>query len=82
MFGTGKEFSELVSKELEKARSKHKPMTSLHEGLAIIWEEFEELKAEVFKKEPDMNSLTKELVETATMCQRLYEDLDLAQTRL
>ena len=38
-----------VIDELEEATSKFGPMLSPHEGLAIILEEYEELKEEIFK---------------------------------
>jgi hypothetical protein len=39
--------------EFEQASDKYPPFNSAHEGLAIIQEEFEELKAEVFKKKSE-----------------------------
>lgn len=54
--------------EYQRARSKHKPMLNRHEGLAIIWEEFEELKAEVFKRDSDPDRMLEELVQIAAMC--------------
>lgn len=38
-----------VATELAEASNKFRPFQSPHEGLAIILEEYEELKAEVFK---------------------------------
>ena len=72
---TTSEFADLVNEEISKAREAHGDQTSYHEGLAIIMEEFEELKAEVFRKNVDKDALKKELIQTATMCRRFYEDL-------
>lgn len=66
-----------VDAELAKARSGHGPQKSLHEGLAVLWEEFEEVKAEVFKKYPDRAALRTELVQVAAMAQRMAEDNNL-----
>lgn len=46
----------------------HGPYSSLHEGLAVAWEEFEELKLEVFKGggEPrDLGALRTEAIQVA-----------------
>jgi len=67
-------FPELVKFELHNARQKHARMYSPHEGLAIIWEEFEELKQEVFKQKNDPNATIRELASIAAMCQRFAED--------
>lgn len=49
---------------------------SLHEGLAVLWEEFEELKAEVFRR-PEHRSLPRlraEAVQVAAVALRLAEE--------
>jgi len=69
-------FGEMVNQELKDARKFHpSSFHSAHEGLAILQEEFEELKAEVFLKNRDDERIKKELVQLATMCRRFYEDL-------
>lgn len=68
-------FTGLVDAELAKARSAHGDIQSIHEGLAVIMEEFEEFKAEVFRRDVNEANLKKELVQVATMCRRFYEDL-------
>ncbi|NLG49709.1 MAG: hypothetical protein GX552_06325 [Chloroflexi bacterium] len=72
-------FFSLVEQELQGARAKHPPMHSAHEGFAIILEEVDELKAEVWKKgsarEP--KSMRAELIQIAAMCARMADDLDL-----
>lgn len=68
-------FIEDVENEFAYASQKHKKFTSYHEGLAVIWEEFEELKQEIFKKKPDEDNLNSELVQIAAMCLKFYENL-------
>lgn len=72
-------FEELVSIELKKARVKHGPMVSFHEAYAIILEELEEFKNEVFKKEKnrDLKNCLAELVQVAASAQKAAEDLKL-----
>lgn len=50
---------------------------SAHEGLAVIEEEFEELKREVFKKqkERDGGKMMKEALQLATMAIRFMVDI-------
>lgn len=69
-------FATLVEQELVRARVKHTALNSLHEGFAVILEELEEFKAEVFKKREQRCAVNvlKELVQTAAMCHRLAED--------
>lgn len=75
-------FAEMVLLELGRAREFHpEPINSLHEGLAVAWEEFEELKAEVFRKGSvrSDNAVLTEAVQTASMIQRMVEDLGYAK---
>lgn len=74
-----KKFTELVEKELARARSKHSPQRSFHESYAIILEELEEFKMEVFKKEKnrDLKNCLAELVQIASAAQKAAEDLKL-----
>ena len=67
-----------VWSEVERAEKKHKPMHSAHEGLSVIWEEFEELKVEVFKggsTPRDLPAMRKEAVEVAAMAVRFIRDV-------
>lgn len=67
-----------VAQECERARRKHPtPIRSLHEGFAIILEEMDELKAEVWQQQRDRRALSTELVQIAAMCQRMAEDCGL-----
>ena len=73
-------FSDLVYMELKRARMKHRePIYSFHEGFSIIHEEFDELKAEVWKQEKkrDKAHMLEELVQVAAMAQRMAEDTGL-----
>ena len=63
--------------ELWLASGKFGEFKSAHEGLAVILEEYEELKAEVFKKSKkrDIEKLRKEAKHVATMGLRFMVDL-------
>ena len=69
------DFPALVAKELTSSRIKHGPMTTHHEALAVLWEEFEEVKEEVFLKVPHPPTLLAELVQVGAMAQRFAEDI-------
>jgi hypothetical protein len=77
-----------VERELVKARAKHAPMHSLHEAYAVIYEELDEFWDEVRRWRPadpagpfDVRTqgarARRELIQTAAMCLRAIEDLDL-----
>lgn len=70
-------FFELLEKEIEKIREKTNPVNSWHEGYGILIEEVDELWEEVKKKSAkrDRENMTKELVQIAAVCQKIYEDL-------
>lgn len=65
--------------ELDRAKSAHPPMQSVHEAMAVIFEELQEAWAEACKKKEERNlhQLRKELIQTAAMCIRAIEDLCL-----
>jgi hypothetical protein len=65
-----------VQRELIRARGKHGPMNSAHEGFAILLEEVDEVKAEVFHGK-DRAKLRAELIQVAAMAQRMAEDLNI-----
>ncbi len=66
-----------VDEELTKASNKFGAFKSPHEGLAIIQEEFEELKVEVFKQfgARDGNAMQEEAKQLAAMAVRFMVDL-------
>jgi hypothetical protein len=70
-------FHDLVKKALKANRAKFLRLSSPHEGLALIQEEFEELKEEVYKRRRKGDSLRflNELVDIAAYCQLFAEDL-------
>lgn len=64
-----------VSSELTKATSKFPPFHSAHEGYAVILEETDELKAEVFKRHKEIELMRKEAIQTAAMAVRFLIDV-------
>ena len=66
-----------VAAELARARSQHAPLHSAHEAYAVILEELDEVKAEVWSKVIDRAKLRKELIQLAAMAVRALEDLGL-----
>ena len=70
-------FNELIEKEALRAREKHKPINSVHEGYSVILEEMDEFWDEVKKKSSlrDPNHMLEELVQIATMARRCAEDV-------
>lgn len=71
--------AEEVRKELLRSQGLHSPMNSAHEALAVIEEEIDEFKKEVYKKreQRDKDKMREELVQTAAMCMRSILDLNL-----
>jgi hypothetical protein len=70
-------FLTAVRAEVERAQAKHAPINSLHEGYAVILEEIEEFKDEVFKqtKARDTENIRTELIQSAAMCARCFTDV-------
>lgn len=68
-----------VQEEFYRAIKKHAPLNSAHEAYAVILEELDEYKAEVWKKRSNRDSaaMRAELVQIAAMCMRAVEDLNL-----
>jgi hypothetical protein len=69
-------FHDLVKKKMSAFRGKYPPFHSAHEGLALILEEVEELKDEVFKRRhvDDPLKFLNELVDIAAYCEIFAED--------
>jgi len=63
--------------EVIRVRKEFGSFNSSHEGLSVIWEEFEELKAEVFKKAEKRSNarLRREALHVAAMGLRFMIDL-------
>lgn len=66
-----------VAEELRKAMKRHSSIHSAHEGYAVILEELDEVKAEVWRRQHDPALLRKELVQVAAMAVRMIVDLNL-----
>jgi hypothetical protein len=66
-----------VTEELDRALRKHAKMNSAHEGLAVIHEEFDELKAEVWKrsKKRNVKRMRKEAIQLGAMALRFAMEL-------
>ena len=71
------EFVDLLQAEVRRAESMYPPMHSLMEAASVIREEFEEFWDAVRVKDAnrDYENLAEELVQTAAMCMRAYNDL-------
>ena len=67
----------LVQEELRSAQANNPPFNSAHEGLAVIQEEYEELKAEVFlnPRERSVPRMYQEAIQVAAMAIRFMVDV-------
>jgi hypothetical protein len=72
------DLQEEILEEWDFARNKFGPFNSTHEGFAVLWEEFDELKAEVWKnskKHPTRDQdMRKEAIQVAAMALRFLTD--------
>ena len=64
-----------VSQQVHDSYIKYGAYKSRHEFLGVLIEEIEELKQEVFKKEPDFDRLGAEMVDCLTVLIKGYEDI-------
>ena len=69
--------AELLIREYAGASNKFPPFRSVHEGLGIIEEEFEELKHEIFKKKSERSiaRMRKEASHLGAMAMRFIYDI-------
>lgn len=64
-----------VSDEALRAQSIYGAFTSAHEGYAVLLEEVDELKAEVWKHQRDYDAMRKEAVQIAAMAVRIVLEI-------
>jgi len=72
------DFASKMLQEYLRARSTFGPFDNGHEGLAVIWEEFEELKSFVFGKnqtQEQIENARKECVQLAAMAMAFAVEL-------
>ncbi len=63
-----------VVAELERATSLHGPMSSAHEGYAVLWEEVNKLWEEVKTNPRDDDAMRAEAIQVAAMAIRFVLD--------
>lgn len=63
--------------EYVRARNIHQPFHSAHEALAVVWEEFEELKAAIFSLHPGdpLDAVKKEAIQLGAMAIALLAEV-------
>ena len=64
-----------VSEQIRQCREKYGNYSSRHEFIGVLIEEIEELKQEVFKKEPDFDRLGAEIVDCLTVLVKGHKDI-------
>ena len=64
-----------VTEQIRQCREKYGNYASRHECIGVLIEEIEELKREVFKKEPDFDRLGAEMVDCLTVLIKGYTDI-------
>lgn len=73
----GQQGIEFIWKEFIKATTKHGNFKSAHEGYAVLLEEMDELKAEVWKRDKDPVLLQKEAIQVGAMALRFLVDITI-----
>ena len=68
-------FATDIRRELERARAKHPPINSAHEGYAVILEELDEFWETCRLQIPAPERAYRELVQIAAMAERTAEDV-------
>jgi hypothetical protein len=74
-------FLRQVEQELSRARRKHPPLHNLHEAYAVLLEEMDEFKAQVWQQSAarDRQAILLELVQIAAMAMRTALDCGLLE---
>ena len=75
------EFLTRVEAEVARARRKHAPIHSSHEGYAVIQEEVDEFWDEVKAQTHNPAAMLKELIHTAAMAARCATDIELIEVK-
>lgn len=63
-----------VATEFTRAIHLHGHFKSLHDGYAIMLEEFDELWEEIRKRKPDRTALKEEAIQVAAMAMKFVDD--------
>jgi hypothetical protein len=71
-----KENAEEVNSELQRGDNEHLDFVNYHQGLAVVEEEFEELKAEIFKKDANPYRIKAEAAQVAAMGRKMMRLAD------
>lgn len=64
-----------VTEQVNKCYEKYGSYSGRHEFYGVLIEEIEELKSEIFKKEPDFERLESEIVDVLTVLFKGFEDI-------
>ena len=64
-----------VNEQVSKCHNKYGNYASRYEFIGVLIEEIEELKQEIFKKEPDFDRLGAEMVDCLTVLIKGYTDI-------
>lgn len=64
-----------ILREYLSAARKHKPYNSAHEGFAVLLEEVDELKAEVWRRDRDLSAMRAEAIQVASCALRFITDV-------
>jgi hypothetical protein len=64
-----------VAKEVERSQAIYGSFASAHEGYAVLLEELDELKTEVWKRQRDYDAMAKEACQVAAMAIRLIIEI-------
>lgn len=77
-------FPERVADNVRQQYERKRPFMSFHEAYAVILEEMDEFKDEVWKKPRNREpaNLVEELVDIAAACQKAAQDLELTEVPL